>query len=379
MTGIDPTRPGTTRRVRRRWGRTAVVTGVVVAAAGVATAAALGGFGGGPGTAPAASNLPPATAPVTRTTLVATTDLEGTLGYGETTTVSVTGAGPEGAGGVITWRPTAGETLARGETVYAVDAEPVVLLYGSTPFYRPVGAGDTGPDVAQLERNLSELDYAGFTVDDEFTAATAEAVAAWQEDLGLPATGRLDPARAVVAPGAVRVAELLAPLGGPASGEVLTYTGRDRQVTVELDVADQQLVAEDLPVTVTLPDGSPVEATVTEVGTVATGTDQDAAGGQPAEAGPTTVEVTIAVDDPDGLGDWQAGPVDVTVETGRREDVLAVPVGALVALSEGGYGVQVVEDGQTRYLPVTTGLFADGLVEVDGAGIAAGMVVGVPA
>ena len=55
-----------------------------------------------------------------------------------------------------------------------------------------------------------------------------------------------------------------------------------------------------------------------------------------------------------------------------REGVLAVPVGALVALSEGGYAVQVATEG---LVAVETGLFAKGLVEVTGDGVAEGIAV----
>ena len=50
--------------------------------------------------------------------------------------------------------------------------------------------------------------------------------------------------------------------------------------------------------------------------------------------------------------------------------VLAVPVGALLAQSPGGYAVEVVGPGNTRRLvPVTAGIFDDnsGLVQVTGA------------
>lgn len=380
MTAIQETAPpvpdeaatSTRRRPRRRWGRTVVAAGAAVAAAGAATAAALGVFDGGGGAAPAASNLPPATAEVTRTTLVATEDFDGTLGYGDTAAVLAAGSG------LVTWLPDPGDTITRGEPVYGVNTEPVTLLYGSLPFYRPLRAGDQGIDVEQLEQNLAKLEYDGFTADAEYTSATADAVARWQADVGLPETGMFDPARVVVASGAIRIAEQLVPLGGPATGQVLSYTGTDQQIGMELEVTDQRLVAEELPVTVTLPDGGTVDGTVTEIGTVAVGGGGDESGGQP-ETQTTTIEVTVTLDDPDALGDWEAGPVDVTVEVDRREEVLAVPVGALVALAEGGYGVQVVDGDRTSYVPVDTGLFAHGLVEVTGDGIAEGTVVGVPA
>ena len=70
--------------------------------------------------------------------------------------------------------------------------------------------------------------------------------------------------------------------------------------------------------------------------------------------------------------------VDVTFTAGARKEVLTVPVTALVALSEGGFGVEVVKGSTSSYVPVKTGLFADGRVEVSGAGVAEGTVVGVP-
>jgi multidrug efflux system membrane fusion protein len=55
--------------------------------------------------------------------------------------------------------------------------------------------------------------------------------------------------------------------------------------------------------------------------------------------------------------------------------VLTVPIGALVALAEGGFGLQVL-DGTSHYIGVTTGLFANGKVEVCGDGVGEGMTVG---
>jgi peptidoglycan hydrolase-like protein with peptidoglycan-binding domain len=345
----------------------------VVLAAGATLAAALGVFGGGPGVAPVASNLPPATAEITLETLVATAEFDGTLGYGDTRTVSV----PATGAGIITWRAPLGGTVERGGRVYEVNAVPVVLMYGSTPFFRTLGESDSGADVEQLEDNLRALGYEGITVDEEYTWATAAAVAQWQEDLGMAGSGRFDPVHVVVAGGPIRVARHEADLGATAGGPVLSYTGTRQMVVVALDVADRHLVVADMAAGVRLPDGSRVDATVAEVGTVAVaGEESDVPGGQEGE---TTIEVTLGVDDPDTLAGWDIAPVEVVIEIDRREDVLTVPVGALVALAEGGYGVQLVEGGGTRYVAVETGLFADGRVEVSGTGIEPGQRVGVPA
>ena len=70
----------------------------------------------------------------------------------------------------------------------------------------------------------------------------------------------------------------------------------------------------------------------------------------------------------------------VGITSDRRPGVLAVPVNALLALAEGGYGVRVVDGGPSgRIVAVTTGLFARGQVEVTGEGLSEGMDVEVPA
>ncbi|TMR92028.1 efflux RND transporter periplasmic adaptor subunit [Nonomuraea basaltis] len=333
--------------------------GAALLAAAVATAAV--GFGGnGAGTA-VAGRTPPATAKVTRTTLTETKTVDGTLGYGDP--ISVTAKSQ----GTITWLPGEGSTITRGHGVYSVDADRHPLLYGAIPLYRTLEDGVEGRDVELLERNLDKLGYAGFDVDDAFTWATREAVEDWQEDLGLDVTGKVQPGDVVVADGPLRVAELKKTLGDSASGPVLTATGTTREVLVNLDVADEHLVKKGMKATVELPGGSTVNGKIASVGKVATetGSGNDTT---------TTVEVAVSVS---GLKkSFDAAPVDVTIVSEQRENVLAVPVGALVALAEGGYGVQVVEGSATRYVAVETGMFADGKVEV--TGVEEGMTVAVP-
>ena len=77
-------------------------------------------------------------------------------------------------------------------------------------------------------------------------------------------------------------------------------------------------------------------------------------------------------------GSLDGAPVTVSVTRETRENVLTVPVDALLALAEGGYGVELVTgDGASRLVGVETGLFADGRVEVTGE-IAEGDEVLVP-
>jgi peptidoglycan hydrolase-like protein with peptidoglycan-binding domain len=312
---------------------------------------------------------------VTRQTLTETEDVNGVLGYGGATAVSARAPLARSArqtANVFTWLPADGALISRGQPLYRVDNEPVPLIYGAVPPYRVLRDGLQGPDVAELESNLKALGYTGFTVDDHFTAATADAVRAWQDDLGVEQTGIVDVSQVVVAPGRIRVAAVSGQLGAPAAGPLLTYTGSTRLVQIALDVSLQDLVKAGIAATITLPDASTVSGRVSSVGAVATTTPGTNGGSK------TTIAVEVTIADQDRLGSLDAAPVTVTLVSDSAENVLTVPVAALVALAEGGYGVQVVDGGQTRYVAVETGMFAGGRVEVSGAGIAEGTVVGVP-
>jgi peptidoglycan hydrolase-like protein with peptidoglycan-binding domain len=333
---------------------------VVVAGGGLATA----GLGGTERPASGRDALPPATATVERTTLVETQQIDGTLGYGSEH--PATGAG----NGVVTWLPKPGDRIVRGRPAYKVDNRPVPLLYGRLPVYRALSEGAEGPDVTQLERNLRALGYAGFTVDDSFESGTTAAVKRWQDDLGLRETGTVSPGQVLIASGEIRVARRKAAVGDRLTGPVFTYTGTTRRVDVDLDVRYQRLVRKGAEVEIELPEGDTVEGTVSSVGKVAEE-------GQSEE--PTTIEVTITVRRQGDLGAYDKAPVIVHIGAGRRAGVLAVPIAALLARPGGGYAVQVVRNGQVRTVPVETGVFTEGKVEVEGPGLAEGMRVGVPA
>jgi membrane fusion protein, multidrug efflux system len=190
-----------------------LITALVVTVVGAsATAAAMAWSSASQDTA-APTALPPATAKITRTTLVDTKTVSGTLGYGEA--VPVSAAQP----GTLTWIVPVGSTVKRGEPLFKLDQRPVVALYGSLPLYRTLRAGIEGTDVKQFEDNLSKLGYTGFTTDDAYTAATATATRSWQADLGLPKTGAVEPGQVVVTPGAVRIAERTARVGDRLGGD----------------------------------------------------------------------------------------------------------------------------------------------------------------
>ncbi|EWM12530.1 peptidoglycan-binding protein [Kutzneria sp. 744] len=314
---------------------------------------------------PAAPPAPAATTSVTKADLSEQEDAGGTLGFGAETDV------PGRKPGTVTSLPPAGSTITQGQAVYGVDAAPVPV-YGTLPFYRDLSASVAdGPDVQELETNLQQLGYGGFgTPDKKFTGATAAAVKKWQKAQGLPQTGTFTPADVVLAAGPIRVSAVTAALGGPAAGPVLKTTGTDKVVEVRLDVAKQSLAKAGDQVTVEINGGSGT-GKVLDVGRTAVA-DKDA-NGQP--TGKSVITVTVKLDDPNLGGGLDSAPATVHFTKAVHKDVLVVPVGALLALAEGGYAVEVDDGGTRRLVAVKTGLFSGGKVEVTGSGLAAGVKV----
>ncbi|MEV7532943.1 peptidoglycan-binding protein [Streptomyces hydrogenans] len=370
----DPGADGARPLGRRRLGL-ALLTLLALTGGGVAVTALAP-----PSEAPAgdadAKGLPPATAPVTRGDLTDSSRRDGTLGHpGER---KINAGGP---GGTLTWLAPAGSVVERDERLYEVDGEAVRLMYGDEPMYRTLKTGDKGKDVRQWEENLAALGYTGFDVDDEYTAKTAAAVERWQKSHDLKATGTVGPDRIAFASSAVRVKEAGADAGGGAriapgdrlstGTPVLTVTGSERVVTFEVPASEATSATTGAKVTVTLPDGTRLPGRVSAVGRTAT------VGDDPQDRTPK-IDVTVAFDDPGKVKGVDQSPVTVELTGETRREVLSVPVNALLALPDGGFGVQVVENGTTRDVRVELGMFAQGRVEISGDGLRAGAKVGVP-
>jgi hypothetical protein len=361
-------------RGRGRWVALGIV---VVVAAGTVSAWWAGVFspasssGAGPG-AP-----PPATQPVVRRDVAATTPETATLGYAGLYTV--TGKG----GGTLTWLPPAGQVVRQGQVLYKTgNGSPVVLLYGSVPDWRDLSEGITGQDVTQLNHDLVRLGYAG-RADiaalgwDYYSWETTYGVQRLEAHLGVSfPPGSLSLGQEVFEPEALQVSQVTGSLAGPASGPVLTATSDRHVVAIPLDVSMQSEVKVGDTVSITLPDGTITPGVVSSVGTVATTT--SGTSGNPT----TTIPVQVTLTDPGAAGTLDQAPVTVNLTTESSPGpVLAVPVTALVAQSPGGYVVELAGPGNTRrYVPVTPGIFddADGLVQVTGA-LTPGQRVVVPA
>jgi len=329
--------------------------------------------------APAALTVSTTTAPVTRGDVSSRVEIAGSLGYDGTYQVR-----NQFSPGILTAVAGPGALVSRGGQLFAVSGTSAWLFYGAEPAYRDFTAGMTdGPDVRELEQNLTALGYRPGTVDNHFSAATATAVRRWQAARGLPAaqrTGRLRLGEVVVLPSAIRVGQDTAGPGesvGPGA-PVLSGTSTTQMVTGAVTADQRYLVHVGDRVQVTLPTGAPAPGIILRIGRVATPPE---GGSGPGGNDPATVPVTISLSLPRDARDLEQAPVQVSITVEVHRGVLLVPVTALLAKPGGGYQVRTFTGDVGQLLDVRPGLYDDatGEVEVSGAGLAEGMMVEVPA
>jgi Putative peptidoglycan binding domain len=295
------------------------------------------------------------------------------------------------ASGPFTALPSTGDVIRCGRPIYRVADEPVVLLCGSTPAYRTLAEGMSGTDVRQLNRNLVALGHADRSEldpsSDYFGSVTAAALEELQAELGLDETGALEFDQAVFLPGPLRVTGSSATLGTMARPGVpiAKATSTRRQVRVDLNASLAADVEDGDRARITLPDNRTARGAVSRIGSVAGasgagGSGSDAGSGSESET--ATTPVYIELERANDAGAIDEAPVEVAITTGRVKDALSVPVTALLARSGGGYAVETVSAGGERDLvPVQLGTFdhENGLVQVTGSGLEAGLRVVVPA
>jgi hypothetical protein len=347
---------------------------------------------------------------VQRRDLVETDTEGGTLSYANPQTVY------NWLSGTITWLPAIGRMIKPGQTLFTIGGRPVVLLDGALPAYRALKPSDSnGLDILQLNRSLVRMGFGDgeITVNDTWQAGTTDAVKRWQAALGETQTGEIPLGEVVFLPGAQRVTQLdttCGSAGGAASGAASSSTESTNgcgalQTTVAgssttdtasptpiLQTSSTKLVAiVDLPassqseaargsrVTVELPSGSTVYGTITAVSGVA----QSSSGGLSASSSGSgsgsqntsaTVPITITLERRVRGAGLDQAPVSVNFAEAKAKHVLSVPVTALVATSGASYAVQEAAVPQ-KLIPVSTGLFAAGYVQISGAGIHPGLKV----
>ncbi|HMD45507.1 MAG TPA: peptidoglycan-binding domain-containing protein, partial [Acidimicrobiales bacterium] len=268
-------------------------------------------------------------------------------------------------------------SIAPGEVLFRVDNDPVVLMAGATPAWRPFVLGMTrGPDVAELQTNLVALGDAGglfSSADGTFSTLTVDAVERWQVAEGQPATGEIALGEIVFLPSTVLVGtESVAPGVAASPGDVpFQATTTTRVVTVPTTVTQPPVTAGEA-VSIVLATDASVPGHVTATDQVLA--PQSSSGSGPSSPGSTGF--VVVPDDPAATGSGTGVAVQVALTTQAVSHVLAAPVSALLALAGGGYGVEVVNArGAHHLVGVTTGIFVGSQVQVRGAGIHAGTKV----
>lgn len=367
MTRTEARRFGTRRRI------IATIMVIIVIAGLIATCAAtkpwsLIGHLTADGQASSSRNVDVTTLrtqPVTKGVLNAETRLGATLQYDKASDFAA-------ATGTITQLPVAGKQISTGEQVYEMDGVPVPLFHGDRPFWRTLQTDvSDGPDVTQLEQNLTELGFFSGMPDAHFDWLTREAVRQWQRSLGLTgdaADGVFQPSSVAVASSApIRITQVKAKLG-ESNVTPASYTNVTLHVEATLTATQAATFKAGDKAQVVLPDNTTIDTTLAAV-------DQ---GGQSTGTDGQTTSPSARIDFPDQSKVSKFGPVSVNLvipnaSASANTETLIVPVTAIVASSGNTYAVDVVRGDMLIRVPVEIGLVANAQVQLTKAdGLKAG-------
>ena len=270
-----------------------------------------------------------------------------------------------------------------------------LLMFGDLSVWRDMKEGIApGEDINQLQLNLIALGY-GTTetleLDSTFDPNTTAAIMKLQSDLNLISSGEIGFGEIIFAPGTsmVNSSSTLPNIGEKINTgaelfsltpieKISTQIGPDdaisiaskslQKIEIQVDVADQNLVVKGSEVEIELPDESTIMGVVHEVGSFAV-VPQD---------GDPFLEVSIEVEGSTEYFKWTGAVVTVNATKELAKGVLASPVNGLLALLSGGYALEIVAGTGTTLVPVETGIYADGWVEINGSGLQPGTEIIVP-
>jgi hypothetical protein len=169
--------------------------------------------------------------------------------------------------------------------------------------------------------------------------------------------------------------------GAGSATAILQTTSTKLVVTVDLSASNQSEAKVGEPVTVEMPVGNTVNGKITAVSSVAQSSSSSGSGagsgsgtGSGSGSSGSTIPVTITLSGQHSRPGLDQAAVSVCFAQAQAHNVLSVPVTALLATAGGGYAVQQTT-APHRLIPVTTGLFAAGYVQISGAGIYPGLQV----
>jgi hypothetical protein len=324
---------------------------------------------------------------------------------------SGTGGGSSAAVYISRLDVAAGQTISNGEKLAEIDGEPLFALAGRVPAWRDITPGESGPDVAELQKALASLGYyTGGDTPGFFGTPTQDAVSLYYEHLGYtaPATGGVPMTDVIFLPSLPAKVILLNGAKGQQPGQpFLELAARGSlALTGELPPAYAAQVKAGLKVKIfDEVTGINAAGAVTGLGTATTlaptGTIVNVGGGSGAVgsagatgAGSTGSGSTGAAGSAGSAGSSNSGGatnpgappfipltvqpskplpaalngenVLVTVATGRSEGpVLTVPVAAIVTTGSGTSYVTVAgAGGKQTQVAVTPGISENGYVQV---------------
>jgi peptidoglycan hydrolase-like protein with peptidoglycan-binding domain len=333
----------------------------------------------------AAQSAPPAPAPilvpVEKQVLAAKVVTRGTAHYGSPRKLSVAPSSLKTGPRIITSLPRAGSSIGEGQVLLTISGRPVFLFRGGQPSYRDLGPGMSGQDVKQLENALERSSLDPGQVDGLYDAETAGAVEALYRrhqlqpvvatEAQLAAARPLEaelvegmraesgvqlPADEVifVSTTPLRVTALPAAVGAPPSGALVTVTGTSVVIDGLLPVEQAGRVRRGAEVVIDEP----------ALGINASGKVSRVAG-RPGTNGADNFHVSfeVAVEDPPAALIGASVRLTVPIRSTRRAE-LTVPLSAVSLGPDGGSRVQLAAGQESDFVPVQTGLSADGYVSV---------------
>jgi peptidoglycan hydrolase-like protein with peptidoglycan-binding domain len=308
----------------------AVSTGGLLALTGTAPIALAGdpaAAAGTEATTTSGAEAEVATATATRGSLEASKEFRATIGYGEAFPLTT------GAEGTVTFSHPIGTVVDFGDQLIRLDDRPVFLAEGTMPMYRELARQRkalTGDDVAQLQRFLADRgfdDNGRLETDGSFGSATERAVKAWQKEVGLEVTGRVDNRQIVFSPSPVRI-DTLNRVGNGLNG--LSVTGATPAITVDTSSRDLGWFSEGARLDLLGQNGTTVSMRVADQKQV-TGED-----------GSRVWRTTLTAAGTASTASLTAGSATLTSTETKADDALLVPTSALLALAEGGFAVERV-------------------------------------
>lgn len=323
----------------------------------------------------------PILVPVVEQVLTTKVVTRGTANYGSPREIRVVPSALKSGPRVITTLPGPGSVVVPGDVLLTISGRPVFLFDGVQPAHRDLGPGMSGEDVIQLERGLKSSGFDPGAVDGTYDQATGLAVASLSAHHGVAPVvatedqlARARPIEADLVAGTrarsgvqlpademvfvpstpVRVSELLAGAGAPPDGALLKVTGSQVVIDGFVPVEQAALVKAGSQVMIDEP-----ALGINATGRVARIADRPGTDGADA----FHVAFQVAVDDPPptlvGASVRVTVPIESTPEAG-----LTVPVSAVSTGPDGAPRVQRSVDGTVDFVPVRTGLSADGYVSV---------------